>query len=134
MSDTFNCEIMSYNKQYTIHHIRYKPYKKSSALFAFFSAIVFHIHDACMQCVRAAVAYQLLFHVYVRTLLSCTTPFFFVKVALADEAVRIGPPPALESYLKGDVILEAAKRCGAQASNERKKNVLLPVVLLQLLY
>lgn len=43
---------------------------------------------------------------------------FLLKVALADEAIRIGPPPALESYLKGDVILEAAKRCGAQASEE----------------
>ncbi|CAM9273882.1 unnamed protein product [Scytosiphon promiscuus] len=38
-----------------------------------------------------------------------------LHVALADEAVRIGPPPALESYLKGDAILEAAKRTGAQA-------------------
>lgn len=40
-----------------------------------------------------------------------TTP----KVALADEAIRIGPPPALESYLRGDSILEAATRSGAQA-------------------
>ncbi|CAM9338699.1 unnamed protein product, partial [Hapterophycus canaliculatus] len=38
-----------------------------------------------------------------------------LHVALADEAVRIGPPPALESYLKGEAILEAAKRTGAQA-------------------
>ena len=33
----------------------------------------------------------------------------------ADEAVRIGPPPARESYLLGDAILEAAKQTGAQA-------------------
>src|SRR6185295_4405725 len=33
----------------------------------------------------------------------------------ADEAVRIGPPAARESYLRGDAILEAAKRTGAQA-------------------
>ena len=36
-------------------------------------------------------------------------------VALADEAVRIGPPPTAESYLRGDVIIEAALRMGAQA-------------------
>jgi len=40
------------------------------------------------------------------------------KVSLADEAVRIGPAPALESYLKGDAILDAARRSGAQV---RKK-------------
>ena len=33
----------------------------------------------------------------------------------ADEAVRIGPAAARESYLKGDAILEAAKATGAQA-------------------
>ena len=33
----------------------------------------------------------------------------------ADEAVRIGAAPASESYLKGDVIIAAAKRTGAQA-------------------
>lgn len=38
---------------------------------------------------------------------------------MADEAVRIGPPPAVESYLKGDVILDAAKRCGAEVKNWR---------------
>ena len=37
------------------------------------------------------------------------------QVALADEAIRIGPPPAVDSYLRGDVILEAAERSGAQA-------------------
>ncbi len=36
-------------------------------------------------------------------------------VALADEAVRIGPPPAAESYLNVDAILEAARRTGADA-------------------
>ena len=36
-------------------------------------------------------------------------------VKLADEARRIGPPAAAESYLNGDAILEAARACGAQA-------------------
>lgn len=36
------------------------------------------------------------------------------QVALADEAIRIGPPPAVDSYLRGDVILDAAKRSGAE--------------------
>ena len=36
-------------------------------------------------------------------------------VRLADEAIRIGAAPAAESYLRGDVILDAARRTGAQA-------------------
>jgi acetyl-CoA carboxylase biotin carboxylase subunit len=36
-------------------------------------------------------------------------------VAMADRAVRIGPPAARESYLRGDVILAAAKDTGADA-------------------
>jgi len=36
-------------------------------------------------------------------------------VRMADEAVLIGPPPARDSYLRADRILEAAKRTGAQA-------------------
>jgi geranyl-CoA carboxylase alpha subunit len=36
-------------------------------------------------------------------------------VFMADEAVRIGPAPAAESYLKVDAILDAARRTGAQA-------------------
>ncbi len=36
-------------------------------------------------------------------------------VALADEAVHIGPPPSRESYLRGDKIIAAAKETGAQA-------------------
>ncbi|MDE2494565.1 MAG: acetyl/propionyl/methylcrotonyl-CoA carboxylase subunit alpha [Alphaproteobacteria bacterium] len=35
--------------------------------------------------------------------------------AAADEAVRIGPPPARESYLRADAILEAARATGAEA-------------------
>ena len=38
-----------------------------------------------------------------------------LHVAMADEAVRIGPAPARESYLRGDIILDAARRTGAQA-------------------
>jgi 3-methylcrotonyl-CoA carboxylase alpha subunit len=36
-------------------------------------------------------------------------------VALADQAIRIGPPPAAESYLRIDAILDAARRAGAEA-------------------
>lgn len=38
-----------------------------------------------------------------------------LHVGLADEAFRIGPPPATDSYLRGERILEAAARGGAQA-------------------
>jgi acetyl-CoA carboxylase biotin carboxylase subunit len=36
-------------------------------------------------------------------------------VAQADEAFRLGPAPARESYLRGDRILEIAQQCGADA-------------------
>lgn len=36
-------------------------------------------------------------------------------VALADEAVHIGPSPATQSYLKFDAILDAARKTGADA-------------------
>jgi len=36
-------------------------------------------------------------------------------VRLADEAIHIGPAPAAESYLRGEAILDAARRSGAQA-------------------
>src|SRR5579862_1168829 len=36
-------------------------------------------------------------------------------VALADEAIRIGPPPAKESYLDIDAVTAAAKASGAEA-------------------
>jgi acetyl-CoA carboxylase biotin carboxylase subunit len=38
-----------------------------------------------------------------------------LHVTCADEAVRIGPPPVRESYLKIDAILAAAKQTGADA-------------------
>ncbi|MEE4298127.1 MAG: biotin carboxylase N-terminal domain-containing protein [Pseudomonadales bacterium] len=38
-----------------------------------------------------------------------------LHVELADAAVRIGPAPAQESYLRGEVILEAARAAGADA-------------------
>lgn len=37
-----------------------------------------------------------------------------LHVKSADEAVRIGPPPARASYLNGSAIVEAALRTGAQ--------------------
>jgi acetyl/propionyl-CoA carboxylase alpha subunit len=33
----------------------------------------------------------------------------------ADEAVHLGPAPSSESYLRGDLIVEAARRVGAEA-------------------
>ena len=38
-----------------------------------------------------------------------------VHTALADHAVRIGPPPAAQSYLAIDAILQAARSTGAEA-------------------
>ena len=38
-----------------------------------------------------------------------------LHVEMADEAVHIGPPPARESYLRMDAIIEAARATGAQA-------------------
>ncbi len=38
-----------------------------------------------------------------------------LHVRMADEAYLIGPAPSRESYLRGDVILEVAARCGAEA-------------------
>src|SRR5258708_34742248 len=38
-----------------------------------------------------------------------------LHVLKADEAYRVGPPPAAESYLNIEAIVGAAKRCGADA-------------------
>ena len=38
-----------------------------------------------------------------------------LHVAMADEAVRLGPPPAAQSYLLGEAIVEACLKTGAQA-------------------
>jgi acetyl-CoA carboxylase, biotin carboxylase subunit len=38
-----------------------------------------------------------------------------LHVFLADEAYNIGPAPSIDSYLRGDKILDVAKRCGADA-------------------
>ena len=38
-----------------------------------------------------------------------------LSVRYADEAYCIGPPPAIESYLKIEKIIEIAKECGAEA-------------------
>ena len=40
---------------------------------------------------------------------------FTLPVALADEAIHLGPAPAAESYLKIDAILDACRRTGAEA-------------------
>src|SRR4051812_8244244 len=36
-------------------------------------------------------------------------------VRMADEAVRLGPPPAAESYLSAELIIDACKATGAEA-------------------
>ena len=38
-----------------------------------------------------------------------------LHVAMADEAFLLGPGPAGESYLRGELIVEAARRSGAEA-------------------
>ncbi len=38
-----------------------------------------------------------------------------LHVEMADEAVRIGPPPAPESYLRADALLAVAAETGADA-------------------
>src|SRR5512137_1638414 len=38
-----------------------------------------------------------------------------LHVRYADEAYLLGPAPSRESYLRGDRIIEVAKRAGAQA-------------------
>ncbi len=38
-----------------------------------------------------------------------------LHVKLADKAVHIGPPPAAESYLRGETIIDAAQETGADA-------------------
>jgi acetyl/propionyl-CoA carboxylase alpha subunit len=38
-----------------------------------------------------------------------------LHVQLADEAVCIGPPPAIESYLDMDRIIQTARQAGAEA-------------------
>jgi acetyl-CoA carboxylase biotin carboxylase subunit len=38
-----------------------------------------------------------------------------LHVRMADEAYLLGPPPSNESYLRGEKIIEIAKKCGAEA-------------------
>jgi acetyl-CoA/propionyl-CoA carboxylase biotin carboxyl carrier protein len=38
-----------------------------------------------------------------------------LHVALADDAYRVGPGPSAESYLRGDAIVDIARRAGAEA-------------------
>ena len=45
----------------------------------------------------------------------CDAHVVQVHVRMADEAVRIGPPVATESYLNMDAVLDAVDKSGAQA-------------------
>jgi acetyl/propionyl-CoA carboxylase alpha subunit len=38
-----------------------------------------------------------------------------MHVAMADDAILLGPPPAKESYLRGDAVITAARASGAEA-------------------
>lgn len=38
-----------------------------------------------------------------------------LHVRFSDEAYCVGPPPSTESYLRGDVIIDVARKCGAEA-------------------
>ena len=38
-----------------------------------------------------------------------------LHVRYADEAYRLGPPPARESYLRGDYLIDIARKAGAEA-------------------
>ena len=40
-------------------------------------------------------------------------------VKMADEAVRLGPPPASESYLKAELIIDACKATGAEHAPDK---------------
>ena len=53
--------------------------------------------------------------------------YFQLHVRMADEAVRVGPAVATESYLNMEAILDAIKQTGAQAV--RKKFPYLMLVL-----
>src|SRR3546814_11458277 len=41
-----------------------------------------------------------------------------LHVEMADEAVRLGPPPAAQSYLLGEEIIRIAKETGAEAVHQ----------------
>lgn len=52
---------------------------------------------------------------------------YCLHVKSADEAVRIGPPPARLSYLNSPAIIEAANKTGAQVRKQLNSQVLLVV-------
>jgi 3-methylcrotonyl-CoA carboxylase alpha subunit len=43
-----------------------------------------------------------------------------LHVAVCDEAVRIGPAPAAESYLRGERVIEAALATGAELARHEQ--------------
>lgn len=49
--------------------------------------------------------------------MACLSQSLQLHVRMADEAVRVGPAVATESYLNMETILDAIKQTGAQAVN-----------------
>lgn len=48
---------------------------------------------------------------------------------MADEAIRIGPPVATESYLNMDAVLDAVEKSGAQAVSFSLSIVFISVIV-----
>ena len=49
---------------------------------------------------------------------------------MADEAVRVGPPVATESYLNMDAIFSAIQQTGAQAVSQHHPRKTFPLLII----